>query len=32
MDTAVLTMATQQLEEFGEARNDGEAEGGQYVA
>jgi hypothetical protein len=32
MDAAVLTMATQQLEEFGEARNDGEAANGQYVA
>jgi hypothetical protein len=32
MDTTVLTMATQQVEEFGEAENDGEAEDGQFAA
>lgn len=32
MDTTVMTMATQQVEEFGEAENDGEAEDGQFAA
>lgn len=32
MDTAVLTMASQQVEEFGEAKNDDEADNGQFVA
>jgi len=32
MDTAVLPVATQQVGEFGDARNDGEAEDGQFAA